>query len=120
MRTTDTTVILLEDEKQAKQYLRSVGVKGPSLHPRVASEFTRDRWNGWNYAIAAGVDAEGYPVIIESWHFASGHTDFSSKWGSDSGVLGSIVFKNFHWPIRVFHAKAIIQHPEHTPTEETA
>lgn len=112
------TAILLKDSEDAKAYLRSIGVKGPTLHPRVHSESTRDRWNGWNYAMAVGVDDEDYPVMIESWHFASGNTDFSSKWASDSGVLGSIAFENFHWPIKVFPAKAIIQHPEHTPTEE--
>jgi hypothetical protein len=120
MKTVDATVILIKDAEDARAYLRSVGVKAPSLHPRVRSESTRDRWNGWNYAKAAGVDDEGYPVVIESWHFASGGVDFSGQWANQGGRLGSIAFDEFRWPIRVFHAKAIIVHPEHTPTEETA
>jgi hypothetical protein len=117
MRTVQVTAILLESEAEAKQYLRSIGVKGPSLHPRVASESTRDRWNGWNFAKAAGIDADGYPVKIASHHYASGWTDFSGQTADQMGRLGSIAFDGFRWPITVFHAKAIILHPEHTPTD---
>lgn len=119
MRTEQATVIVLDSEAEAKQYLRGIGTKGPSLHPRVITESTRDRWNGWNYTKAVGIDAEGYPVRIEMWHFASGWSDFSGQTRDQNSRLGSIAFDEFHWPITVFHAKALILHPEHTPTEET-
>lgn len=120
MRTTDVTVVVLQNEAEAKAYLRSVGVKGPSLHPRVHSESTRDRWNGWNFAKAAGIDAEGYPLRIAAHHYASGWTDFSGQTTDQMSRLGSIAFDGFRWPIMVFPAKAIILHPEYTPTEETS
>jgi hypothetical protein len=120
MKTVEVTAVLLKDEADAKAYLRSLGTKAPSLHPRVHSESTRDRWNGWNFTKASGIDAEGYPVKIAAHHYASGWTDFSGQTADQMGRLGSIAFDGFRWPITVFPAKAIILHPDHTPTEETA
>lgn len=118
MKTLPATVTVLENEEQAKQYLRAVGVRGPSLHPRAITPVTRDRWNGWNHARTVGIDAENHFVDIESWHFASGFTDFSGSHNGRGGRLGSIAFDGFHWPIQVFPALPIINHPEYTPQEE--
>lgn len=118
-RQSTVTVTVLENADEVKQYLRDVGVKGPSLHPNANSPETRDRWNGWNHAKTIGIDAEGNFVEIESWHFASGHDDFSGKWNASGGRLGSIAFDDFVWPIQVFPALPIIRHPEYTPKEES-
>lgn len=119
MKTLQATVTVLANEAEAKQYLLNVGVRGPSLHPRVSTPDSRDRWNGWNHAKTIGIDAEGYFVEIESWHFASGgRVDFSGEWNGRGSRLGSIAFDGFNWPIQVFPAIAIIMHPEYTPTQE--
>jgi hypothetical protein len=118
MRTLETTVTVLENETEVKRFLLAVGVKAPTLHPRAASPHTRDRWNGWNYTKTMGVDADNHFVVIEAWHFASGHTDHSVALNGGTGRLSTGAFAGINWPIQVFPAIPIIQYPEYTPTEK--
>lgn len=118
MKTLQATVTVLGNEAEAKKFLLDVGVQGPSLHPRVATESTRHRWNGWNYTKTMGVMADNRFVEIEAWHFAFGRVDFSVAINGGMGHLGTGAFDKIHWPIQVFPAIPIISHPEFTPTKE--
>jgi hypothetical protein len=115
MKTLTATVTVLENEQEAKRYLLDAGVQGPSLHPHVNSENPRYRWNGWNQAMAVGIDADGAAVEIESWHFAAGGVDYSVASRGETGLLGSTAFQYVRWPIQVFPAIPVIRFPEHTP-----
>ncbi len=118
MKTIAVIATVLENEAEAKKFLRDVGVRAPSLHPHVGSPDAWKRWNGWNHAKAIGTDADGGFVEIESWHFASGSVDYSVSANGSGSRLSTGAFNDVRWPIQVFPAIAIIRHPEHTPSNE--
>lgn len=113
--TEQVTMTVLESMDEAKVFLAAVGTKGPSLHPDVNSDDPWKRWNGWNYTLAPGLDAEGRGVILSMRHYASGWDDFSTQLDGAMGRMSTLAGDDFAWPIRVAPARPIILHPEHTP-----
>lgn len=102
--TTITTPAALET------HLLAAGVKGPSLHPDVDSDDRWKRWNGWNQAVAMGMDAHGRYVSVEVWEFASGHRDWEAN-----GHLAGRPHDDLAYPLEMLPALPNIRHPEHTP-----
>lgn len=93
------------------EYMDAVGVKGPSLHPGTRPGTPRwGRWNGWNKAVAMGLDGNGEYVSIELWCFASGHEDHEAN-----GHLSGDVWERLAYPLELLPALPVIHHPEHTP-----
>lgn len=113
--TKSTTTITSYEE--LCEYMDAVGVKGPSLHPRtfanggVVDSWGSDGvWNGWNMAVAMGMDGNGKYVSIELWCFASGRQDHEAN-----GHLGGEVWERLAYPLELLPALPVINHPKHTP-----
>lgn len=122
MDTVQITATVLENADEAEQFLLAAGVVGPSLHPRVHDESTHTRWNGWNKAIAAGIDAAGCSIVMATHHYASGWHSLSVSRADELGRLGKrdFAFEEVHWPVTVLPAFRSIRHPEYTPITEGA
>lgn len=103
----ETTTIATPAALEA--HLLAAGVKGPTLHPRVNAERPK-RWNGWNMAVAMGMDANGRYVSVEVWEFASGHRDWEAN-----GHLSGRPHDDLAYPLEMLPALPNIRHPEHTP-----
>lgn len=110
----------LNNEADILAHLRSVEVVGPSLHPNVNSENYRNRWNGWNHAVAVGITNTGKTVEAMLSVYASGgeHVSIAVNGG------GRVMSTDPRWwalgpedyPLHMLPAVADILHPEHTPT----
>jgi len=109
----------IADSDDMRAHLEKAGVVGPSLHPKVRSESHHDRWNGWNTAVATGVDTEGRPIVVDTWYFASGSIHHSyGLAGRGPSLMSKDAFDLVAYPALMFAAYADIRHPEHTPKKE--
>lgn len=102
--------VTVPGDEALKAHLLAPGVNGPTLHPRANTDELRDRWNGWNRAVALGLGADGLPVTAEVWEFASGHRDFEAN-----GRLSGNALRDLAYPLEMLPAVPMIAHPEHTP-----
>jgi hypothetical protein len=107
------TTVVVSDVDALKAHLLAPGVIGPTLHPDAHTDELRNRWNGWNRAVALGIGADGLPVTAEVWEFASGHRDFAAN-----DHLSGNALRDLAYPLSMLPAVPMIDHPEHTPGKD--
>ena len=120
---TVTRLITLTNPLELRAHLEAVGTLGPSLHPDVHSADSRKIWNGWNFTVTVGVDANGQPLQVQLWHFASGDDDISAGLiGHGPGHLGLKNYKanwrnrtDIVFPVELLPPVSLVLYPEHTP-----
>jgi hypothetical protein len=105
----------LHNPDEVKDHLRLAGVRAPSAHPRVNSEDLRLRWNGWNEAVAYGIDTNGEGVQFALWLFGDGGEDISGGGATVPSGLGEWIWDRVAFPVHLFPATPFIRYPEHTP-----
>ncbi len=108
-----------ETPDDVRDLLDKVPTNGPTLHPDVRSDDPRKTWNGWNHTQAHGTDANGAAVIVERWHFASGHDDLSVSVRPGKSLLSKAhALDLIAYPVILTWPQSIVLHPEHTPKEQ--
>ena len=111
------TTVTIPDADAAREHLLAAGTQGPSLHPYVGSDDRMKRWNGWNWAKASGVDANGEPMVLEAMIHAAGGVGWTSTPRSLLSHNHQEAWRDIAFPLEMLPAVSVILHPEHTPKD---
>jgi len=113
-----SSVVILNTVEEIKAHL-NIPAAGPTLHPRKDEPASPGRgpyrWNGWNTVAAGGCDATGSPLVVKRFLFANGYEDYTSSLDGDTQRGGRLAFDDVEFPVALFPAKFLNEHPEHTP-----
>jgi len=111
------TTVTIPDADAAREHLLAVGTKAPTLHPHVNSDDPWERWNGWNKTRAAGMDANGEPLLLEAKHYAAGGTGYASVPVNLLSDDHNDAWSEIAFPLEMLPAVSVILAPEHTPKD---